>query len=72
MLRGMEIEAPLTVPGPKLAAQRRGYGVTRRALAARMGVHWNTLRIWEMAPEVDVLRQRRYFAALRELVDGPA
>jgi DNA-binding transcriptional regulator YiaG len=66
----MVIEAPATIPGPRLAEQRRGYGVTRRALAERMGLHRNTVRAWELSPEVDVLRQRRYFAALRELVDA--
>jgi DNA-binding transcriptional regulator YiaG len=66
----MDIETPLTIPGPKLAAQRRGYGVTRESLAARLGLHRNTLRAWETAAELDVLRQRRYLSALRELVDA--
>ena len=48
-----------------------GYGVTRAALAARLGLHRNTLRAWETAHAVDVLRQRRYVTALRELIDGP-
>ena len=63
------IEEPATVPGPRLAEQRRGYGVTRRALAERLGLHRNTLRAWETAHSVDVIRQRRYIAALREIVD---
>jgi DNA-binding transcriptional regulator YiaG len=63
------IDEPTTVPGPKLADQRRGYGITRRALAEQLGLHRNTLRAWETAHSVDVLRQRRYIAALRELVD---
>ena len=71
MLTGMQIEEPATVPGPRLAEQRRGYGVTRRALAECLGLHRNTLRAWETAHSVDVLRQRRYIAALRTLVDEP-
>lgn len=63
------IDEPATVPGPRLAEQRRGYGVTRRALADRLGLHRNTLRAWETAHELDVLRQRRYASALREIVD---
>jgi DNA-binding transcriptional regulator YiaG len=66
----MDLEAPSLIPGPRLAEQRRGYGVTRRALAERLGLHRNTLRAWETSEAVDVLRQRRYFAALRELVDA--
>jgi len=62
------IDEPATVPGPRLAEQRRGYGVTRAALAARLGLHRNTVRAWETAHAVDVLRQRRYATALRELV----
>jgi DNA-binding transcriptional regulator YiaG len=65
----MDIETPTTVPGPALADRRRGYGVTREALAAHLGLHRNTLRAWETAHSVDVLRQRRYMAALREIVD---
>lgn len=67
---GMVLEPPATIPGPKLAEQRRGYGVTRKSLAEKLGLHRNTLRAWEMASEVDVIRQRRYFTALRELVDA--
>lgn len=66
----MDIDTPVTIPGPKLAAQRRGYGITREALALRLGLHRNTLRAWETAAELDVLRQRRYLSALRELVDA--
>ena len=66
----MVIEQPVTIPGPKLAAQRRGYGITREALASKMGLHRNTLRAWETAAELDVIRQRKYIAALRELVDA--
>lgn len=65
----MVIEAPVTVPGPRLRAQREGYGITRKDLAARLGHHRNTLAAWESAPAVDVRRQRLYLAALRELVD---
>lgn len=68
---GMLSDAPLTVPGPRLRAQREGYGITRKALAAKLQHHRNTLMAWEADPAVDVLRQRRYVAALRELVDGP-
>lgn len=69
----MHVEpAPVKVPGADLAARRDAYGVTRIDLAAKMGLHRNTLRAWETAPEVDVLRQRRYLAALRELVDSVA
>lgn len=66
------IDEPTTIPGPKLAEQRRGYGVSRQALADRLGLHRNTLRAWETAHAVDVLRQRRYVAALRELVEETA
>lgn len=66
------IDEPTIVPGPRLAEQRRGYGVTRRALADRLGLHRNTLRAWETAHAVDVIRQRRYIAALRELVEESA
>lgn len=66
------IDEPTIVPGPKLAEQRRGYGVTRRALAEKLGLHRNTLAAWESAHAVDVIRQRRYIAALRELVDSAA
>jgi DNA-binding XRE family transcriptional regulator len=65
----MEIEAPATVPGPSLAELRRGYGVTRHDLALEIGLHRNTLRAWETAHSVDVLRQRRYMAALRAIVE---
>ena len=65
----MALEAPITVPGPRLATQRKGYGVTRADLAARLGVHRNTLLAWEQAPSLDVIRQRRYLTGLRELVD---
>lgn len=68
----MAIEAPVTVPGPTLAAQRKGYGVTREALAATLKLHRNTVRAWETAAELDVIRQRRYLAALRLIVDGDA
>lgn len=64
------IDEPTMIPGPKLAEQRRGYGVTRRALAGQLGLHRNTVRAWETAPSVDVLRQRRYLTALRALVDN--
>jgi DNA-binding transcriptional regulator YiaG len=66
------IEEPTTIPGPRLAELRMGYGVKRRALADRLGLHRNTLRAWETAHAVDVLRQRRYIAALREIVDESA
>lgn len=66
------IDEPTTIPGPRLAEQRRGYGVTRQALADRLGLHRNTLRAWETAHELDVLRQRRYVVALRELVEEAA
>jgi DNA-binding transcriptional regulator YiaG len=66
------IDEPAIVPGPKLAEQRRGYGVTRQALAAQLGLHRNTVRAWETAHAVDVIRQRRYIAALRELVERAA
>lgn len=59
---------PVTIPGPTLAEQRRGYGVTRQALAERLGLHRNTLRAWETAHSVNVLRQRRYMAALQAIV----
>jgi DNA-binding XRE family transcriptional regulator len=66
------INEPATIPGPRLAEQRRGYGVTREALAKKLGVHRNTLRAWETAHSLDVLRQRRYVTALRDLIGGDA
>ncbi len=63
-------DAPLTIPGEKLRAQRRGYGITRAALATKLQHHRNTLMAWEKDPAVDVRRQRIYLAALRELVDA--
>lgn len=66
------IEEPTTIPGPKLAEMRKGYGVSREALRKRLGIHRNTLRAWETAHQVDVMKQRRYAAALRELVDENA
>jgi DNA-binding XRE family transcriptional regulator len=68
----MVIEAPVTIPGPKLRAQREGYGITRKALAARLQHHRNTILAWENDPSVDVRRQRLYLAALRELVEEQA
>lgn len=65
----MDIEAPVKVPGTVLAAERDTYGVTREDLAKKLRLHRNTLRGWENAPEVDVIRQRRYRAALREIVE---
>lgn len=66
----MVIEAPITIPGRRLAAQRKGYGITRAALAAHLGLHRNTLLAWEQTDALDVLRQRKYLTALRELVDA--
>lgn len=66
------IEEPTTVPGPRLADQRRGYGVSRQALADHMKLHRNTLREWEKAHALDVIRTRRYVAALRELIEKAA
>lgn len=63
------IDEPAIVPGPQLAEARRGYGVSRRDLADRLRVHRNTLRAWETAHSVDVIRARRYSTALREIVD---
>lgn len=65
---GMVIEAPVTIPGSKLRAQRVGYGVELQAVAAKLRHHRNTIRNWENDPAVDVRRQRLYLAALRELV----
>lgn len=64
----MVIEAPVTIHGSRLRAQREGYGVTRKALAAKLQHHRNTILAWENDPQVDVRRQRLYLAALRELV----
>lgn len=66
------IDEPTTVPGPVLAAKRRGYGVTREALAAQLGLHRNTLRAWETAHSLDVIRQKRYVEALRTIVENVA
>lgn len=63
---------PITIHGSKLRAQRKGYGITRKALAAKLQHHRNTILAWENDPEVDVRRQRLYLAALRELVDDVA
>lgn len=48
-------------------SERDLWGVSRVALAARMGVHRNTLAQWERHPALDVIRQRRYLAALDEI-----
>ena len=60
----------LTIPGPRLAAQREAYGVTQGAIARRLMHHRNTIARWESDPAVDVRRQRLYLAALRELADA--
>jgi transcriptional regulator with XRE-family HTH domain len=65
----MDIEAPLTIPGSRLRAQREAYGVARTHLADRLGLHRNTLLGWERESALDVIRQRRYLAALRQLVE---
>lgn len=59
--------AQLTIPGATLRAQREGYGVEIKALAAKLRHHRNTVRNWENDPAVDVRRQTLYLAALREL-----
>lgn len=69
ILLAMDIDSPATVPGSVLAAERVTYGVKRTRLAQKLGLHRNTLRDWEMADEVDVIRQRRYRSALRDLVE---
>jgi len=65
----MALPKAVTVPGSDLARERTAYGVTRKALAERMGLHRNTLLNWENAPEVTVIDQRRYLLALRTLVE---
>lgn len=65
---GMALDAPPTIPGADLRRQREGYGVEQQAIAAKLRHHRNTIRAWEMAPEVDVRRQRLYLAALRACV----
>jgi transcriptional regulator with XRE-family HTH domain len=60
---------PVKVPGSRLAAQRDAYGIARTDLAARMGLHRNTLLAWEQR-DLTVLEQRRYLRALRELVEA--
>ena len=64
----MEIDTPAKVPGSVLAAERDTFGVRRSDLAKRMGLHRNTLRGWELDPEVDVIRQHRYRSALEAIV----
>lgn len=66
------IDEPTTVPGPRLKEQRQGYGVSRQALADHMHLHRNTLREWEKAHALDVIRTRRYVAALTELIEQAA
>lgn len=66
---GMVLDAPVTIPGHRLKAQREGYGVEQQAIAERLGHHRNTIAAWEKAAAVDVRRQRLYLAALRELAD---
>lgn len=63
-------DTPRTIPGRKLRKQREAYGVTRKDIAALLGLHRNTLLMWEQAPALDVRRQRLYLAALRELADA--
>lgn len=64
----MELTNPAKVHGQVLAAERDTYGVKRSQLAEKMGLHRNTLRGWELDPEVDVIRQLRYRAALQAIV----
>lgn len=61
---------PVTIPGAKLKAQRKAYGIAARDLAARLGHDRDTIAAWERHPALDVRRQRIYLAALRELVDA--
>jgi hypothetical protein len=68
ILTSMDSRAPVKVPGAVLAAERDTYGVTRRRLADKLGLHRNTLRGWEQSAELDVLRQRRYRMALEAIV----
>ena len=70
MVHDARMESAQTIPGPRLAAQRAAYGVMAADLAERLGIHRNTLRRWEQDPAVDVLRQRRYLTALRQIVDA--
>ena len=61
--------ASVTIPGAKLRAQRKAYGITAVALAARLQHDRDTIAEWERHPALDVRRQRLYLAALRQLVD---
>lgn len=61
--------APAKIPGAVLAAERDTYGVSRTDLARKLRLHRNTLRDWEKALEVDVIKAARYRNALREFVD---
>jgi DNA-binding XRE family transcriptional regulator len=63
----MGIDTAAKVPGPALAEQRTVCGITRGDLAARLGVHRNTLLSWERSPEVDAIRAARYRKALDEM-----
>lgn len=66
----MELDEAIKIPGSKLAAQRDAYGIERTALAARMGLHRNTLLAWEAEDRLlTVIEQRRYLRALRALVE---
>ena len=60
----------VTIPGAKLKAQRKAYGITAIALAAKLQHDRDTIAEWERHPALDLRRQRLYLAALRELADA--
>ena len=66
---GMTDPAAITIPGPRLRAQREAHGVTILEMAAELRHHRNTITRWENEPEVDRRRQRLYLAALRKIAD---
>lgn len=61
---------PVTIPGSKLRAQRKAYGITAVAMAAMLQHDRDTIAEWERHPALDVRRQRLYLAALRKLADA--
>jgi DNA-binding transcriptional regulator YiaG len=63
------METPTTLPGSRLRAQRKAYGVTAVALARELQHNRDTIAEWECHPALDVRRQRLYLAALRKLAD---
>jgi len=70
MLSAWRLKPPPRSPVRPLPNSDADMGSPDGALADQLGLHRNTLRAWETAHAVDVLRQRRYLAALQTIVDA--